>query len=159
MYKKAVAKKLANSQNSTSKSLFNSKYCEIFKSTYFEEHLRTAASENVFMKPRKNKDCSSGIFNFILRKEVKIFVFISWKKQVKMLLLISWLVSVGVFIQIAAIFLQCGNSNQWICTWVNQRKIRSSRKEDVMWTYFKFWPIKNIFQKLQANESLIMVCL
>ena len=27
-------------------SLFNSEYCEIFKSTYFEEHLRTAASEN-----------------------------------------------------------------------------------------------------------------
>ena len=31
--------------------LFNSKYCEIFKSSYFVEHLRTAASENVFMKP------------------------------------------------------------------------------------------------------------
>ena len=99
LYKKTVAKKLANSQNSTSKSLFNSKYCKIFKSTYFEEHLRTAASENVFMKLRKNKDCSWGIFNFILRKEVKIFVFISWKKQVKMLLFISRLVSVGVFIQ------------------------------------------------------------
>ena len=35
-------------------SLFNSEYCEIFKRTYFEEHLRTAASENVFMKLRKN---------------------------------------------------------------------------------------------------------
>ena len=34
-------------------SLFNSKYCEIFKSMYFEEHLRTAASENVFMNLRK----------------------------------------------------------------------------------------------------------
>ena len=32
---------------------FDSEYCEIFKSTYFEEHLRTAASENVLMKPRK----------------------------------------------------------------------------------------------------------
>ena len=31
-------------------SLFNSEYFDIFKSTYFEEHLRTAASENVFMK-------------------------------------------------------------------------------------------------------------
>ena len=30
--------------------LFDSGYWEIFKSTYFEEHLRTAASENVFMK-------------------------------------------------------------------------------------------------------------
>ena len=31
-------------------SLFNSEYCEMFKSTYFEEHLQTAASENVFIK-------------------------------------------------------------------------------------------------------------
>ena len=35
--------------------LFNSEYCEIFKSTYFKKHLRTAASENVFMKLRKIK--------------------------------------------------------------------------------------------------------
>ena len=31
-------------------SLFNSEYCKIFKITYFEEHLQTAASENVFIK-------------------------------------------------------------------------------------------------------------
>ena len=31
-------------------SLFNSEYCKIFKSAYFEEHLQTAASENVFIK-------------------------------------------------------------------------------------------------------------
>ena len=37
-------------------SLFNLKYWKNFKSTYFEEHLRTAASENVFMKPRKIKN-------------------------------------------------------------------------------------------------------
>ena len=36
-------------------SPFNSEYCEIFKSTYFEEHLRATASENVFMKLRKIK--------------------------------------------------------------------------------------------------------
>ena len=36
-------------------SLFNSEYCKIFKSTYFEEHLRTASSENMFMKLRKIK--------------------------------------------------------------------------------------------------------
>ena len=35
------------------KSLFNSEYREIFQSTYFEEHLCTAASENLFMKLRK----------------------------------------------------------------------------------------------------------
>ena len=28
-------------------SLFNSEYCEIFQRTYFEEHLRAAASGNV----------------------------------------------------------------------------------------------------------------
>ena len=32
-------------------SLFNSEYCETFnKRTYFEEHLQTAASENVFIE-------------------------------------------------------------------------------------------------------------
>ena len=36
-------------------SLFNSEYCKIFKRTYLEEHLRTAASQNVFMKLRKIK--------------------------------------------------------------------------------------------------------
>ena len=36
-------------------SLFDSEYCEIFKSTYFEEHLRSAASENMFMKLGKIK--------------------------------------------------------------------------------------------------------
>ena len=30
--------------------LVNSEYCEIFQSTYFEEHLQTAAFENVFIK-------------------------------------------------------------------------------------------------------------
>ena len=31
-------------------SVFNVEYCEIFQSPYFEEHLQTAASENVFIK-------------------------------------------------------------------------------------------------------------
>ena len=29
---------------------FNSEYCEFFQSNHFEEHLQTAASENVFIK-------------------------------------------------------------------------------------------------------------
>ena len=33
--------------------VFSCEICETFKNTYFEEHLRTAASENVFMKLRK----------------------------------------------------------------------------------------------------------
>ena len=43
-------------ENTMLESLFNSEYCEIFKSTYFEEHLRIATSENVFMKLRKITD-------------------------------------------------------------------------------------------------------
>ena len=35
-------------------TLLNAEYCEIFKSSYFEEYLRTVASENVFMKLNKN---------------------------------------------------------------------------------------------------------
>ena len=37
-------------------SLFNSEYCKMFKSTYFEKHLRTVASENVLMKLREIKN-------------------------------------------------------------------------------------------------------
>ena len=52
-YKKAVVKKLANSQKSPLfESLFNSEFW-----IYSEEHLRIAVSENVFMKPTKNKNC------------------------------------------------------------------------------------------------------
>ena len=44
-------------------------------------------------------------------------------------------------------------------TRVNQKKIKSSRKENVMCTYFTLWPMKKIFRKLKANESLVMTCL
>ena len=40
---------------------FNSGYREIFKSTYFGEHLQIAASENVFMKLRNIKICSEEV--------------------------------------------------------------------------------------------------
>ena len=51
IFKKTVVKKLAIFKKTPLlESLFNSKYCEIFKINYFEEHLRKAASENVFMK-------------------------------------------------------------------------------------------------------------
>ena len=38
-------------------SPFNSEYCEIFQSMYFEEHLQAAASENVFIKLNTIKNC------------------------------------------------------------------------------------------------------
>ena len=46
-----------------------------------------------------------------------------------------------------------------IYTRVDKKKIKSSRKEYVIRTYFKFWPMKIILRKLYANESLIMGCL
>ena len=55
-YKKAVLKYftiftgLLLHETPVLESLFNSEYCKIFQSTYFEEHLQTADSENVFIK-------------------------------------------------------------------------------------------------------------
>ena len=48
-------------------SLFHSEYCEIFKSTYFEEHLLTATSVNVSMKLRNIKIYHTS-FNFTFKK-------------------------------------------------------------------------------------------
>ena len=36
---------------------------------------------------------------------------------------------------------------QSISTWVNQKKMKSSRKEYVMWTWPKFWPNEKHFPK------------
>ena len=70
------------------KSLFNSEYCKIFKSTYFREHLPCAVSEDVSMKLRKIKTVDKE-FDPILKKQdfstsasktsenVFLFVFIS----------------------------------------------------------------------------------
>ena len=53
---------------------FNSEFCEIFKGTYFEEHLRSAASENVFMRLRKMfsyfQKFIQRSFNFTFKKQV-----------------------------------------------------------------------------------------
>ena len=56
-------------KTSVLESLFDSEYCEILKSTYFEERLQMAASENVFMKLRKIKNCSEGILTLHLKKQ------------------------------------------------------------------------------------------
>ena len=59
------------------KSLFNSEYCEIFQSIYFEEHLQKAASENVFIKIiHKEKN---GFFNINIRNKWKcLLLFHDW---------------------------------------------------------------------------------
>ena len=43
-------------------SLSNSEYCKVFDNTYFEEHLQTAASENVFIFIKR--------INFALKKPI-----------------------------------------------------------------------------------------
>ena len=53
-------------------SLFNSEYFDIFKSTYFEEHLRTAASQNVSMKSKQLKIVHND-FNLDFKLETWVF--------------------------------------------------------------------------------------
>ena len=89
-YKKAVLWRLHNicrtdRETHVLESLFNSEYCEILKSTYFEEHLRTAASKNVFIKKIvklfiRSFKCTlkNRLFRYQNQKQVKMFVFISW---------------------------------------------------------------------------------
>ena len=51
--------------------LFNSEYCQIFTGIFFEEHLRTAASEYVLMKVRKIKIYSYFVtLNFTLKNRI-----------------------------------------------------------------------------------------
>ena len=56
-YKKTIVKNLAI-KRPLLESLFNSEDCKIFNGTYFEEHMQTAVSKNVFMKLKKFKNCS-----------------------------------------------------------------------------------------------------
>ena len=63
------------------------------------------------------------------------------------------LVSFGVCIQIQYSEYFCDvvrdkTPKNKISTWVNQKKINSSSKEYVMWTWFKFQPMKKILRKL-----------
>ena len=59
LYKKAVLKisQYILRETIVLEYLFNLEYCEVFESTYFEEHLRTTASEYVVMKLRKITNC------------------------------------------------------------------------------------------------------
>ena len=76
------------------------------------------------------------------------------------LFLFHFMISFGVciYINISLMWREI-NSKINIYTWVDKKKIKSSRTEYVLRTWFKFWPMKNIFRKLLANERLIMVCL
>ena len=81
-FKRAVIKKLANPQKNTLlESLFNSRYCEIFKKTYFEEHLPTTASENVLMKLRKKKIVIKTFLTLYYSKETSEKVYFYFMKE------------------------------------------------------------------------------
>ena len=61
-------------------SLFNSEYCKIFISTYFQEHFQMAALENVFIKIIYKKiyfHVKKMVFQHQYQKHVKMFAFIS----------------------------------------------------------------------------------
>ena len=58
------------------------------------------------------------------------------------------------------IFLWCGEELSSITKYLElSKKIKSSTKEYVMWTCFKYWPMKRIFQKLKDNGILITIYL
>ena len=112
-HRRCSIKKLFLKNSNIYRKYFNSEYCEIFKSTYFEEHLRTAASEKMLIWNDETKQKQKLLirnFNFILKNQVKMFVFNSWEKQVKIFVFILRLVSFGVCSQITVfwIFLWCG---------------------------------------------------
>ena len=84
-------------------SLCNSKYCKIFKSIYFEEHLHTAASENVLMKLNTNQSLQ-GVLIFHLKNR---FFQHQYQEQVKMFLLLhNWF---PISLCSHTIFLGCGD--------------------------------------------------
>ena len=123
----------------------------MFKSTYFEEHLRTTAALKI---------CSWNWEKLRFIHNIRNFNFTLKNRFLKMIVFISLLVSHKVSIHTEYFFHEVRNKLQiLIVSNVNQKKIKSSRKEYVMWTYFKFWPMKSIFRKLQTNESLIIACL
>ena len=66
-----------------------------------------------------------------------------------MIVFISLLVSHKVCIHIEYFFREVRNKLQTlVVSRVNQKKIKSSRKECVTLTFFNFWSVKSIFQKL-----------
>ena len=101
----------------------------MFKSTYLEEYLRTAALEDVFMKRRKIK----------IYKEFQFYI-----KETSENVCFYFMVGFPWSLYLPTIFLWCKHH----ISWVNQKKIKSSRKKYVVWTCFEFWPMKNIFRKL-----------
>ena len=60
-FKKVILLKTSQQRTPVLEPLFNSEYYENLKCTYFEEHLRMAASENMFMKLIKIKNYSYGV--------------------------------------------------------------------------------------------------
>ena len=101
-----------------------------------------------------------GTFNFTLKSQDQYSTSL-WKKWKCLFLLddVSTSCFHEVCIHIQYFFCVARNKLTLTIPTVNQKKIKSSGKEYVMWTCFKFWPMKNIFWKLQANQSLIMACL
>ena len=121
----------------------------MFKSTYFEEHLRTSAALKI---------CSWNWEKLRFIHNIRNFNFTLKNRFLKMIVFISLLVSHKVCIHIEYFFREVRNKLQiLIVSSVNQKKIKSSRKEYAMWTCFKFWPMKSIFRKLQAKKVWLLL--
>ena len=106
----------------------------------------------MFMKLRKVKNCwltlheKTGFFNINIRNKWKC---ISLSFYFMIGFLWGWHLH-KYFFDVVRNKLETIN--------IYTRVDKNSRNEYVIRTCFRFWPIKNIFRKLWANESLIMAC-
>ena len=122
------------------KVVVNSQYCEIFESTYFEEHLR---------KKKRLSIRNFYVYILYIKETSENVCFYFMKETSENAFFYSWLISFGVCIQIfISVMWWEINSKHSISTWVNQKKIKSSKKECVIRTWVKFWPMKKNFRKL-----------
>ena len=91
----------------------------------------------------------------------KEFLYLDSLRQVKMYaFLFSFHSSFPLgFVFMYISLMQLGKeSNKKISATVHQKKIKSSWKEYVTGKHNKIWPMKNIFWKLEAKNTSIMIC-
>ena len=72
--------------NKAPTQMFSCEYCEIFKNTYFEKHLRTAASNNSVWAWRYFEDLHTLVFPFPLSNQCYVFFLLVNKKTQRFLI-------------------------------------------------------------------------
>ena len=145
-------------------TLFNSEYCKNFQSTYLQD-IREQLRLKIFMKVRKVKNseaaaqtCSSEMVFWKYaanlpegtHAEVRFQQNIRNKWEcisLRFCLMTVFLWSLYLHKYLFDVVRNKLQNNKYL-TRVDKKKIKSSRKENVITMCFTFWPMKNIFQKL-----------